>query len=191
MLDYTVLTLAAKRLIAFDAKAVQWHNGFMQRSFQLFTSVFCLLVVGLLTSCHSAMRAESVTRAEIEAQPVEIVTLDGRVQKINVRFALTPAEQQQGLMYISQLPAGHGMIFPMRPPRVAHFWMRNTLVPLDMIFIAPGGVIVKIATRHDTQSDKTTRSDQPVSAVLEIPAGQAAKWGIGVGDIVRHKLAAF
>ena len=137
-------------------------------------------------------RAQSFTHAETLGQtPLQIITLGGKTHEIKARFALTPKQQQRGLMWETDLPQGTGMIFPMTPPRIARFWMRNTLIPLDMLFIAPGGVIVKITTRRDTGSENVTSSGVPVSAVLELPAGEAARLKIGIGDMVRHKVMRF
>ena len=88
-------------------------------------------------------------RAEI----LQIVTLGGTAHLFQVTLADTPEKQARGLMHVKNLPPQNGMVFPMQPPRVARFWMRNTLIPLDMIFIKPGGTIGQIVTRLDTQSD--------------------------------------
>lgn len=135
-----------------------------------------LLLLFLAVSLIGASRAASET--------LTVATLDGREVTFDVVLADTAEKQQQGLMFVSALPPQHGMVFPKNPPRIAHFWMRNTLIPLDMIFVLPGGMIGQIVTRTDTQSDKRTSSLQKVSAVLEINAGEAQKLGIGVGDIV-------
>lgn len=119
------------------------------------------------------------------AQQLEVVTLDGRVMALEVELADTPQEQARGLMFVKHMPPRTGMIFPMQPPRQAQFWMRNTLIPLDMIFILPGGTIGQIVTRRDTSSDRVTRSIDKVSAVLELNAGEAAALNIGIGDTVR------
>ncbi len=135
--------------------------------------------------------AQATKISKPETHRLEVITRDAKTHIFDVRVAMTPAQQRQGLMSITRMPPMGGMVFPMQPPRVARFWMRNTLLPLDMIFIAPGGIIVKIATRRDTESDAVTSSDRPVSAVLEIAAGEAARLGIGVGDMVRYALGAF
>lgn len=119
------------------------------------------------------------------AQQLEVATLDGRVVALEVELADTPQEQARGLMFVEQMPPRTGMIFPIQPPRQAKFWMRNTLIPLDMIFILPGGTIGQIVTRLDTSSDRVTRSIDKVSAVLELNAGEAAALNIGIGDTVR------
>lgn len=125
------------------------------------------------------------------AAPLTVATLDGRQLVFEVKLADTPEKQRQGLMHVADMSPRHGMVFPMQPPRQARFWMRNTLIPLDMIFILPGGMVGQIVTRRDTQSDTPTVSLQPVSAVLEINAGEAQALQIGVGDMVRMDGVAF
>ena len=119
------------------------------------------------------------------AAPLSVATLDGRELVFEVAAADTAEKQRRGLMFVKDMAPQHGMVFPMQPPRIAQFWMRNTFIPLDMIFILPGGMIGEIVTRRDTQSDKLTRSRQKVSAVLEINAGEAQKLKISIGDLVR------
>lgn len=126
----------------------------------------------------------SVLPAAARAEILQIVTLTGEAHLFQVTLADTPEKQAQGLMYVENLPPQNGMLFPMQPPRVAQFWMRNTLIPLDMIFIKPGGTIAQIVTRRDTQSDTPTRSLDKVSGVLELNAGEAARLRIGIGDRV-------
>lgn len=130
----------------------------------------------------AVMLFASTTQA---AQQLEVATLDGRLVALEVELADTPQEQARGLMFVKHMKPRTGMIFPMQPPRQAQFWMRNTLIPLDLIFILPGGTIGQIVTRLDTSSDRVTRSIDKVSAVLELNAGEAAALNIGIGDTVR------
>lgn len=116
---------------------------------------------------------------------MQVATLDGRMVELSVQLADTPEKQARGLMYVEHMPPRQGMLFPMQPPRQARFWMRNTLIPLDLIFILPGGMIGQIVTRSDTQSDRITQSVDKVSAVLELNAGEAAQLNIGIGDRVQ------
>lgn len=117
-----------------------------------------------------------------QAEIAQITTRDGRSFAFQVTLADTPEKQARGLMFVEHLPPQNGMLFPMKPPRKARFWMRNTLIPLDMIFISPQGKIAQIVTRRDTQSDAPTESAAAVSAVLELNAGEAARLKIGIGD---------
>lgn len=125
------------------------------------------------------------------ADILQIITETGKAHAFQVEIADSPEKQRRGLMHVAALPPQNGMLFPMQPPRIARFWMRNTLIPLDMIFIAPGGVISEIVTRRDTQSDTPTVSLEKVSAVLELNAGEAVRLGIGIGDKVIMSGVAF
>lgn len=117
--------------------------------------------------------------------PLEVRTAKGKVQ-FQVEVARTDAEQARGLMYRDSLPPDHGMIFPMVPPRFASFWMKNTYIPLDIIFIRPDGTISNIV--HGTPNDLVpVNSIGPAGAVLEIGGGLAAANGIVAGDKVIWK----
>jgi uncharacterized membrane protein (UPF0127 family) len=100
-----------------------------------------------------------------------------------VQVAATPEEQQQGLMFFRSLGADQGMIFPYDPPQPVSFWMHNTLIPLDMVFIRADGTIARIATAK-ALDDTPVPAGEPVAAVLEIRGGRAAELGIRAGDRV-------
>ena len=87
-------------------------------------------------------------------------------------------------MHVSHLAPDTGMLFVFDPPRKVGFWMRNTHIPLDMIFIGEDGRIASIVTRHDTNSTASPHRG-PVAAVLEIAAGRAVALGVVAGHIVR------
>ena len=91
-------------------------------------------------------------------------------------------------MYIKWLPSDQGMLFPQAAPRVMSMWMKNTLIPLDMLFIDAGGRIVYIRERATPESEDIISIPTPVKAVLELPGGQCAALGIRAGDQVRHAL---
>ena len=101
-----------------------------------------------------------------------------------VWVADTPERAAQGLMFVSDLPETMGMVFPVEPPRVENMWMKNTYIELDMLFIDAHGRITKIIQRAVPLSLQTLSSDAPVSAVLELKGGQAAKLGLQTGDTV-------
>lgn len=92
-------------------------------------------------------------------------------------------------MFVRDLPAGEGMLFPQGSPQVAHFWMKNTYIPLDMIFVGGNGRIAKIIANARPFSLDVLSSDVPVIAVLEIRGGEAKRLGIGVGDRVSWQAA--
>lgn len=105
-----------------------------------------------------------------------------------VEIARTRAERGLGLMYRTRLGPDAGMLFDYRTPRPVAMWMKNTLIPLDMLFIDSRGRIVKIAARTVPGSTAAVSSGKPVRAVLEINGGTAQRLGIAVGDLVRHPI---
>jgi uncharacterized protein len=129
-----------------------------------------------LTACATAPSAKTV--------PLSIASASGAVHKFKVEVAATEAEQERGLMFRKSLPEDGGMIFPMNPPRVASFWMKNTVIPLDMIFIRADGTIANIASETAPYSLQPVYANEPVAAVLEVAGGKAAKLGITEDDKV-------
>ncbi|MHA4835088.1 DUF192 domain-containing protein [Sphingopyxis sp. MSC1_008] len=113
-----------------------------------------------------------------EGQGVATIVADGATHKFNVEVARTKEEQARGLMFRTSLPEGGGMLFPFEKPRIASFWMKNTLIPLDMIFIRADGSIDRIAENTIPESIEPVVSGGEVSAVLELSGGTAAKLGI-------------
>ncbi|MFL6830180.1 MAG: DUF192 domain-containing protein [Sphingomicrobium sp.] len=104
--------------------------------------------------------------------------------RFTVEIAASPQEQERGLMFRRSLDPDHGMIFPYEPSRDVAFWMKNTLIPLDMIFIRSDGTIVRIVTAKPLSLD-TVPSGEPVAAVLELRGGRAGELGIREGDIAK------
>ena len=138
-----------------------------------------------LAGCESEPAARASTAAEsgLELIPLEIRS-GGKVHRFTVEVAKTEQEQAQGLMYRQSLAADRGMIFPFSPPRPASFWMKNTFIPLDMIFVRADGTIARIADNTVPQSLDPVQVGEPVLAVLEIAGGRAAELGIADGDTV-------
>jgi uncharacterized membrane protein (UPF0127 family) len=119
---------------------------------------------------------------------LEIVTKTG-VRPFTVELATNDAERERGLMYRKELPEGRGMLFDFEQERPVAFWMHNTYIPLDMIFIRGDGRILSIAENTKPLSDALVPSGGPVRAVLEVIGGTARKFGIAPGD--RVETAAF
>jgi uncharacterized membrane protein (UPF0127 family) len=119
---------------------------------------------------------------------LEQMTLDirssGKTHRFTVEVARTRQDQQVGLMNRQSLAPDRGMIFPYDPPQPAVFWMKNTLIPLDMIFIRADGRIARIAADTVPLSLDPVPSGEPVAAVLEIAGGRSAELGIRPGDTV-------
>jgi hypothetical protein len=118
---------------------------------------------------------------------LEIVTKDG-VHVFSVEVARTDEERQKGLMFRKELPEGKGMLFDFKPEQEVAMWMRNTYIPLDMLFINADGTIRRIAENAEPLSEKTIPSGGPVRGVLEVIGGTARKLGIAAGDRVAHPL---
>jgi uncharacterized membrane protein (UPF0127 family) len=116
-------------------------------------------------------------------QTVEIATKTG-VHVFAVEIADTDAERAKGLMYRKELPEGRGMLFDFHHEQDVSFWMQNTYIPLDMIFIRADGRILRIAENTEPLSTRLIPSGGPVRAVLEVIGGTARKLGIAPGDRV-------
>jgi uncharacterized protein len=120
-------------------------------------------------------------------QPLEIVTKTG-VHVFSVEMATTEEEKTTGLMYRKELPDGKGMLFDFSPEQEVSMWMKNTYIPLDMIFIRADGRILRIAENTEPLSTKIIPSRGLAKGVLEVIAGTAQKYGIAPGDRVAHPL---
>jgi len=145
-------------------------------------------LVGLLPSTRTA--AQSGGLEDLSAFPratLEIVTAAHKQLHYDVWVADTPRREQKGLMFVHDLPASQGMLFPENPPRATSMWMKNTLIELDMVFIGPDHRILKITPRAVPQSLETIASGGAVVAVLELRGGEAEKQGLRRGDEVRWK----
>ncbi len=122
-----------------------------------------------------------------EVQPLEIVTKSG-VHVFSVEIATTEQERATGLMYRKELAEGRGMLFDFSPEQQVSMWMKNTFIPLDMIFIRSDGRILRIAENTEPHSEKIISSGGLAKGVLEVIGGTARKYGIQPGDRVAHPL---
>ena len=130
--------------------------------------------------------APSVARA-VEPERLEIITAAGR-QVFLVEVMRTDADRAQGLMFRRFLPPDRGMLFDFEAEQPVMMWMKNTILPLDMVFIGADGRIVNIAESTEPMSERTIPSQGPVIAVLGLNAGAAARAGLKTGDAVRHPM---
>ncbi len=149
------------------------------RSSALF--VVLALLVGLAVS--SAF-AQGAGLQRFEAGEIEIVSPD-RSHKFSIEHARTPQQQAQGLMFRRRLAADAGMLFTYQSPQIILMWMKNTYIPLDMIFIGADLRVVSVAERTTPRSLETISSQKPAIAVLEVNGGTVRKLGIRTGDRVR------
>jgi uncharacterized membrane protein (UPF0127 family) len=115
---------------------------------------------------------------------LQIKTQRGNVHQFSVWLADRPSRQEQGLMFVRHLPDHQGMVFIYPRDRTIAMWMKNTLIPLDMLFIRADGSISHIAADATPQSLSIIAGPEPVRAVLELAGGSARELGIAPGDRV-------
>lgn len=143
--------------------------------------LFLMLLVGLAQASYSQ-------EAKLPIEPVVIRLSDGTEHVFQSEMALTQQQQAQGMMFRTQMAPDEGMLFIFGEVRRASFWMRNTLIPLDIIFVRANGRIANIVAKAAPETDTHRRSTGRVAAVLEIPGGRAAELGIKAGDLILHPL---
>ncbi len=127
-------------------------------------------------------KAQSLT-----SEPLTILSANGKKHNYLVEVARTPEEQRIGMMFRKYIDENTGMLFLFEKASKRNFWMKNTLIPLDIVFIRKDGIINHIHPMAETESLKPISSNGEVIAVLEIAGGEAEILGINVGDRVLHK----
>lgn len=148
------------------------------------------LMLALAAPAGLALAPLAATPAEAAPAAVEAleITSSTGVVTFEVEVARTDEQRTTGLMYRKSLGERAGMLFDFKVDQPVYMWMKNTLIPLDMLFIRADGSIARIAAMTTPLSTETISSGEPVRAVLEIAGGQARKLGIKPGDRVAHPL---
>ena len=149
------------------------------------------LLLGVLLAAMAACGAVTPVEARHSkplTQPLTVVDSAGKPHRFNVEFVDTDASRERGLMYRTALAPNAGMLFDFLTPQQTAFWMKNTYIRLDIIFIAPDGHILNIAKQATPLSEEELLSAGPVRGVLEIPGGRSDQLGIGPGDLVKHPI---
>lgn len=140
----------------------------------------------LCTGCASAPgEPETAQFADLPRARIQVIASGGR-HKFEVWIADTEQSRERGLMFVRSLPRSQGMLFLFERPHFASFWMKDTYLSLDIVFIGPDGVVVNIARNTEPLSSRPIESEAPVTAVLELVAGTAAKIGLFAGDRVLY-----
>ena len=145
-----------------------------------------LILIAVTLAAWSAPAAAQSGLVAFETGTLAIETAAGDTHDFRVEIAETPEQRAQGLMFRRHLDADAGMLFLFGSVEVRGMWMKNTLIPLDMLFIDETGKIVRIEERTVPHSLRAIVSGGPVSAVLELNAGTASRLAIEPGDRVRH-----
>jgi uncharacterized membrane protein (UPF0127 family) len=149
----------------------------------LFKLLMPTLIMLFLTT--TSLVAETVTFGQSK---LDLVTTDGKRTTITVEMAVTPEQLSQGLMFRKTLAQGSGMLFDFGQSRPVSMWMKNTLIPLDMLFIERSGRIIHIEEYTVPGTLEPRGPSQPVLGVLELPAGSTRRQGIRPGDRVDHPM---
>lgn len=131
-------------------------------------------------------RADGQTKVSFPRGQMEILRSDGSKVAFKIEIATSLEQQEYGLMNREAMPADSGMIFLWPQDQVISMWMKNTLIPLDMLFVLRDGHITKIAANAIPNDLTSIRSEVPVRAVIEIGGGEAARQNIKVGDTILY-----
>jgi len=147
----------------------------------------CIRAVAWLVLIHLfVMPAAPLEAGEALVRESIVLVSGAGEQRLDVEIANSDATRARGLMFRRSLGPDQGMLFLYDGEQPISMWMRNTYISLDMIFIRADGRIQSIARNTEPFSESVIRSGGPVSAVLEIAAGEAKRYGLKVGDEVRH-----
>ncbi|MBU4530677.1 MAG: DUF192 domain-containing protein [Hoeflea sp.] len=146
------------------------------------------LIISAFLALTAAFSHQASALADVlptDSEPLVITTGNGPVS-FSVELALTPETRASGLMHRQSMDSDHGMLFRFDQTRQVLMWMKNTPLPLDMLFIDDAGTIVGIAEDTTPFSENVIASPGPVRYVLELNAGTAGRKSISVGDRARH-----
>ena len=143
-----------------------------------------LLIGGMSMACKSDGPKVGSATARANVPATAVIDTGARKLTFRIELALTPEEQARGLMYRSRLETDAGMLFVSREPRPQSFWMKNTLIPLDMIFIGGDRRIVGIVENAEPETETARFVGVPSQYVLEIGGGLSSRLGIRAGQRV-------
>ncbi|MDB5492260.1 MAG: hypothetical protein JWO78_2109 [Micavibrio sp.] len=144
-----------------------------------------LLMIALVMTMTTGCRAETKLR-DNDIVPLTITREDGKEIALSVEMAISDEAEEKGLMFRTSMPENSGMLFTFEHEAIRAFWMKNTLIPLDMIFIRKDGKIVNIHENAIPKDLTPIFSAGPANAVLEINGGRARQLGLKTGDTIHH-----
>jgi uncharacterized membrane protein (UPF0127 family) len=147
-----------------------------------------MLAVAALVLLPLLSQAQTGPQPVLPKEKLVIVTSDGASHPFQVEMAISSKEQMTGLMFRPTVPENEGMLFDWGQPRDSTMWMKNTIAPLDMLFIDAKGTVHRIAENTTPESLATIPSGGPVRATLELAAGTAERLHIRVGDKVHQRV---
>lgn len=150
--------------------------------------VFAVVLSVTLLCASFAFPARAQPQPTLPQSDLVIVTSGKGPQRFTVELADNDQSRSRGMMFRQSMAPDAGMLFDFRQEQMASFWMRNTLIPLDMIFIRADGTILNIHQRAIPRDETGINSAGPVRAVLEVNGGTASRLGIKAGDRVQHAI---
>ncbi|MEN3930706.1 DUF192 domain-containing protein [Microvirga sp. W0021] len=154
---------------------------------RLSSLAIAVMSVVFIATASSHLCAQQLVQVQ-QFDPLTIVTVNGERHVFKVEKADTDEKRQRGLMFRKELPSDQGMIFDFGDPIPVAMWMKNTYIPLDMIFIRKDGSIARIAENTEPLSTRVIDSGEPVLSVLELAGGVTSKLGIKAGDRVEYPI---
>ena len=146
-----------------------------------------LLAAACAVPAAPAFAQAALSTPPQQLEPLTIVTASGE-HRFQIEVARTDEQRARGLMFRRFMPEDRGMLFDFKNEQPIMMWMRNTYIPLDMIFIARDGRVINVAENTEPLSERTIASAAPAFAVLEVNAGVARKIGLKAGDRISHPL---
>jgi uncharacterized protein len=161
----------------------------ISRGFSLFRSCLGLLLLALAVAQHAS--ADSTEAAQLDRlfprSAMQIATPDARLHNFKIWIADSDQRRARGLMFVKHIGEDEGMLFIYPQAMRASMWMKNTFIPLDMLFVAADGKVMQVVHNTEPQSLKTIESDSEVTAVIELKGGTASKLHIAKGARVMHE----
>lgn len=144
-------------------------------------TAFAALCVSIITVVAGAARPGRLL-VDFHQSVAIIETSRHECRMLNLYLTETPQQRAQGLMFVEQMDEAEGMLFTYPQPALMTMWMKNTYIPLDMLFIHPDGTISSITKKTTPLSTKRISSTEPVTMVLELNGGLTDRWGIEPGN---------
>jgi uncharacterized membrane protein (UPF0127 family) len=144
--------------------------------------------VALLIAAHAFADTRDAAQLDeiFRRSTLKIATPDARLHTFHIWVADDDARRARGLMFVKQLAEDAGMLFVYDQPQTITMWMKNTFIPLDMVFVGADGKVINVAANTEPQSLKTIASHGEALGVIELKAGTAARLNIAKGAVVMH-----
>jgi uncharacterized membrane protein (UPF0127 family) len=165
-------------------------RGARSRHLATLAAVFLLVAANFWSALIAVPQAQAQAKNQAQEsglEPLDFVTTNG-THRFSVEVMRTPAQLERGLMFRRFMPADRGMLFDFQVEQPVQMWMKNTYIPLDMVFIKRNGIVASIAKNAEPLSERIIPSGAPVYAVVELNAGTADRIGLAPGDHVAHAL---